>query len=86
MKGSAIVESLTPPALAFYARQCGWTLARAHARSGDPIAITTYLGKTDAFDKSVTDFSERYANQNDKDFQDFTKAIRNGRLTALQGV
>jgi uncharacterized protein (DUF2252 family) len=86
MKGSAIVESLTPPALAFYARQCGWTLARAHARSGDPIAITTYLGKTDAFDKSVTDFSERYAHQNDNDFQDFTKAIRNGRLTALQGV
>ena len=86
MKGSALVESLTPFALAFYARQCGWTLARAHARSGDPIAINAYLGKTDAFDKSVTDFSEHYANQNDKDFQDFTKAIRNGRLTALEDV
>ena len=51
MKGSADVESMTPPALAFYARQCGWTLARAHARSGDPIAITEYLGKDDGFDQ-----------------------------------
>ncbi|MGZ4300433.1 MAG: DUF2252 domain-containing protein [Gaiellaceae bacterium] len=86
MKGSADVESLRPPALAFYARQCGWTLARAHARSGDPIAITGYLGKGDGFDKSVTDFSERYADQNDKDFRAFTKAIRTGRLTAIEGV
>jgi uncharacterized protein (DUF2252 family) len=86
MKGSADVESLRPPALAFYARQCGWTLARAHARSGDPIAITAYLGNGDGFDKSVTDFSERYADQNDKDFQAFTKAIRTGRLTAIEGV
>ena len=86
MKGSADVESLTPPALAFYARQCGWTLARAHARSGDPIAITAYLGKGDGFDQSITDFSERYADQNDKDFQAFTKAIRTGRLTAIEGV
>jgi uncharacterized protein (DUF2252 family) len=86
MKGSADVESLRPPALAFYARQCGWTLARAHARSGDPIAITAYLGTGDGFDKSVTDFSERYADQNDKDFQAFTKAIGTGRLTAIEGV
>ena len=86
MKGSADVESLRPPGLAFYARQCGWTLARAHARSGDPIAITAYLGKGDGFDKSITDFSERYADQNDKDFEAFTKAIRTGRLTAIEGV
>ena len=86
MKGSADVESMTPAALAFYARQCGWTLARAHARSGDPIAITAYLGKSDGFDQSVTDFSERYADQNDKDYQAFTKAIRSGRLTAIEGV
>jgi uncharacterized protein (DUF2252 family) len=86
MKGSAIVESLTPPALAFYARQCGWTLARAHARSGDPIAITAYLGKGDGFDQSVTDFSERYADQNDKDYQAVAKAVRSGRLTATEGV
>ena len=86
MKGSAVVESLSPAALAFYARQCGWTLARAHARSGDPIAITAYLGKSDKFDQSITDFSERYADQNDKDFRAFTKAIRTGRLTAIEGV
>jgi uncharacterized protein (DUF2252 family) len=86
MKGSADVESLTPAALAFYARQCGWTLARAHARSGDPIAISAYLGKNDGFDQSITDFSQRYADQNDKDFQAFTKAVRTGRLTAIEGV
>ena len=55
----------------FYARICGWTLARAHARSGDPIAIAAYLGKSDAFDRSITDFSERYADQNEQDYQAF---------------
>ena len=48
-----MVEAMTPLALAFYARQCGWTLARAHARSGDPIAIAAYLGKSDAFDQAI---------------------------------
>ncbi len=86
MKGSADVESLTPAALAFYARQCGWTLARAHARSGDPIAIAAYLGKGDAFDQSITDFSERYADQNEHDYKAFTEAISSGRLTAIEGV
>jgi hypothetical protein len=86
MKGSADVEAMTPAALAFYAHWCGWTLARAHARSGDPIAIATYLGKDDAFDRSVTDFSERYADRNDQDYQAFTEAIRSGRLTAIEGV
>ncbi len=59
MKGSAVVEAMVPMGLAFYARQCGWTLARAHARSGDPVAIAAYLGKSDAFEQSMTDFSER---------------------------
>ena len=86
MKGSAEVEVMQPNALAFYARACGWTLARAHARSGDPIAITAYLGKNDAFDQSVTDFSERYADRNDQDYQAFTDAIHSGRLTAIEGV
>ena len=86
MKGSALVEAMSPAALAFYARQCGWTLARAHARSGDPIAIAAYLGKGDGFDKSVTDFSHRYADQNEKDFKAFTKAISSGRLEAIEGV
>jgi uncharacterized protein (DUF2252 family) len=86
MKGSAIVEAMTPFALTFYARTCGWTLARAHARSGDPVATAEYLGDSDEFDKSITDFSERYADQNERDYQEFVAAIRAGRLEALEGV
>jgi hypothetical protein len=72
MKGSAEVESMTPVGLRFYAGICGWTLARAHARSGDPIAIA--------------DFAERYAEQNERDYQAFTEAVRSGRREALEGV
>jgi len=86
MKGSAQIELMAPITLTYYARICGWTLARAHARSGDPIAIAACLGATDAFDKSITDFSERYADQNERDHQDFVKAIRSGRLEAVEGV
>ncbi|WP_433292908.1 DUF2252 domain-containing protein [Pseudonocardia sp. CA-142604] len=86
MKGSALVEAMTPLALTFYARICGWTLARAHARSGDPVAISEYLGDDDAFDQSIIDFSERYVDQNDQDFQNFVKAVRSGRLEALEGM
>jgi uncharacterized protein (DUF2252 family) len=86
MKASVEVELLKPPALDFYARLCGWTLARAHARSGDAIAIASYLGKGGGFDQSITDFSERYADQNERDYQAFTEAIRSGRLTAIEGV
>ena len=86
MKGSAEVESMTPAALGFYARQCAWTLARAHARTGDPIAISAYLGKDDTFDKAIVDFSQRYADQNERDYQAFTDAIRTGRLEAIEGV
>ena len=78
MKGSAVVESMTPLGLTFYARICGWTLARAHARSGDPVAIAAYLGDSDAFDQSITDFSERYADQNEQDYQEFVNAVRSG--------
>ena len=86
MKGSIDVEAMKPFGLEFYARQCGWTLARAHARSGDPIAIASYLGKSDAFDRSITDFSERYAVQNEKDYQAFSDAVKSGRLEAIEGV
>ena len=86
MKGSADVESATPEGLGLYARICGWSLARAHARSGDPIAIAAYLGKRDTFDWSITDFSERYADQNERDYQAFATAIRSGRLEAVEGV
>jgi hypothetical protein len=82
MKGSALVEELKPLSMNFYAGACGWTLARAHARSGDPIAIAAYLGKSDKFDVSITDFSERYADQNEQDYQ----ALRAGRLEATEGL
>ena len=86
MKGSAVIETLKPLGLKFYGRICGWTLARAHARSGDPVAIAEYLGSSDAFDKAITDFSERYADQNEQDYTEFVKAIRSGRLAAVAGV
>src|SRR5512132_3117118 len=86
MKGSAEVETMKPIALAVYADSCGGTLARAHARSGDPTAIAAYLGEDDQFDRSIAAFSERYADQNERDYQAFVEAIRSGRLQALEGV
>ena len=86
MKGSAVVELMAPVTLRYYAQICGWTLARAHARSGDPVAMAAYLGRVDAFERSVTDFSERYADQNEQDYGEFAKAIRSGRLQAVEGV
>ncbi len=86
MKASADVESLRPFGLNFYARQCGWTLARAHARSGDAVAIAAYLGKSDRFDGSIADFSERYADQNEQDYRAFAEAVKSGRLEAIEGV
>ena len=86
MKGSAVVELMAPVTLRYYAQICGWTLARAHARSGDPVAMAAYLGRVDAFERSVTDFSERYADQNEQDYGEFAKAVRSGRLQAVEGV
>jgi uncharacterized protein (DUF2252 family) len=86
MKGSIVIESMLPANLEFYASACGRTLARAHARSGDPIAMAAYLGKTDAFDRSIGDFAERYADQNEQDYRSFVEAIRSGRLEATEGV
>ncbi|HTX69413.1 MAG TPA: DUF2252 domain-containing protein [Thermoleophilia bacterium] len=86
MKGSVVVEQMVPAGLALYGRLCGWTLARAHARSGDPVAIAAYLGKSDAFEKAIVDFSERYADQNERDFKAFVKAVKAGRLAAQTGA
>jgi uncharacterized protein (DUF2252 family) len=86
MKGSVLVEAMIPTGLTFYGRICGWTLARAHARSGDPVAMAEYLGEDDDFDRSITDFSERYADQNEEDYQQFVKAVQSGRLLAVEGV
>jgi predicted alpha/beta hydrolase len=86
MKASADVEAMAPVALSFYAGICGWTLARAHARSGDPIAIAEYLGEDDQFDRSISDFAKRYADQNELDYQAITQAIRSGRMEAREGI
>jgi uncharacterized protein (DUF2252 family) len=86
MKGSATVEAMSPRSLTGYANVCAWTLARAHARSGDPVAIAAYLGTNDQFDRAVTDFSQRYADQNERDYEAFVGAVRSGRLQALEGV
>jgi Uncharacterized protein conserved in bacteria (DUF2252) len=77
---------MTPLALGFYAGLCGWTLARAHARSGDPIAMAAYLGESDGFDKAIADFSQRYADQNERDYQEFVTAVRSGQLEAVEGL
>jgi uncharacterized protein (DUF2252 family) len=86
MKGSAVVDAMAPVTLRYYAQICGWTLARAHARSGDAVAMTAYLGHNDAFDRSLVDFSERYADQNEKDYEEFVGAVKSGRLEAVEGV
>jgi predicted alpha/beta hydrolase len=77
---------MTAAVLEFYAGLCGWTLARAHARSGDPVAITEYLGTDDTFDRSITQFSQRYADQNELDYQALVTAIHTGKVPAVEGV
>ena len=86
MKGSIEVETLLPVGLSFYGSNCGWTLARAYARSGDPVAIAEYLGASDAFDRLITDFSLAYADQNEEDYLEFVNAVKSGRLQAVEGV
>jgi uncharacterized protein (DUF2252 family) len=86
MKGSAVVEAMTPTPLALYGQMCGETLARAHARSGDAVAIAAYLGSKDRFDRSIADFSDRYADQNEKDYRAFLDAISSRRIEAVEGV
>ena len=86
MKGSAEVEIMIPEGMTYYARICGWTLARAHARSGDPVAIATYIGTDARFDKALGQFAERYADQNQADYEVFRDAISSGRIEATEGV
>ena len=85
-KGSVEIDTLMPEGLAIYARLCGWTLARAHARSGDRIAIAAYLGKSDVFDEAIATFSATYADQNERDYQALQAAIESGRIVAEPGV
>jgi uncharacterized protein (DUF2252 family) len=85
-KGSAIVEAMNPAAMAAYSRMCGWTIARAHARSGDRIAIAAYLGARDVFDQAIAEFSETYADQNERDYDALVQAEKAGRITAHRGL
>ena len=85
-KGGATVENLEVPGATFYARICAATLARAHARWGDRIAIASYLGKGDLFDRAIADFSAIYADQNERDYEAFIAAVKSERLIAQTGV
>src|SRR5213078_3431068 len=85
-KGSADIELMDPPGLEAYGRVCSWTLARAHARSGDRIAISAYLGSGDAFDRAMASFAETYADQNEMDYLALQEAVASGRVTAQLGV
>jgi uncharacterized protein (DUF2252 family) len=85
-KGGADVDSLRVPGATLYARICGATLARAHARWGDRIAIASYLGKGEAFDRAIANFSACYADQNERDYEAFAAAVHSGRLTAQTGL
>ncbi len=85
-KGSAVIEQLIPQGMNAYGRLCGWTLARAHARSGDRIAIASYLGGGDAFDRALLAFSKAYAEQNERDYSVLTDAVKAGRIVAQTGL
>jgi hypothetical protein len=80
------VDTMSIEALGIYAEVCGWTLARAHARSGDPIAMASYLGNGDRFDRALCTFASSYADQNQRDFDALTQAIADGRVVAELGV
>lgn len=85
-KGSVNPDRLDATSLVVYARACAWTLARAHARSGDRIAVSAYLGTSDVFDKAVAEFAGLYADQNQKDYAALQSAVAAGRVTAQTGV
>ena len=81
-KGAAVVEAMRPATMATYSRMCATALARAHARSGDRIAIASYLGSSDAFDHAIAQFSEAYADQTERDYDTLLQAEKDNRITA----
>jgi uncharacterized protein (DUF2252 family) len=85
-KGSAEIEQMVPKGMAAYGKLCGWTLARAHARSGDRIAIGSYLGGGNTFDRALVDFAKAYADQNQRDFDELAAAEKSGRIVAEKGL
>ena len=85
-KASIDLGTMNYAGLRAYARACGWSLARAHARSGDRLAIAAYLGKSGRFDDAIARFSTAYADQNERDHQRLTEAVEGGEVTAVTGV
>jgi uncharacterized protein (DUF2252 family) len=85
-KGSADISGMTPLGMDLWGRMCGWTLARAHARTGDRVAIASYLGRSDVFDRAIVKYSRAYADQNERDYAALQKAVRAGRLVARSGI
>lgn len=84
-KGSIDADDVNVDDLKYLAYLCGWTLARAHARSGDPVAIAGYLGSSNKFDEALVEFAERYADQNEKDYEAFMEQIKSGMLRTVEG-
>jgi uncharacterized protein (DUF2252 family) len=85
-KFSVPIEWLLPEGMALYARLCGWTLARAHARSGDRIALASYLGGSDKFDQAIAEFAETYADQNESDYAELQAAVKDGRAETTTSI
>jgi len=85
-KLSLPIEQMIPSGMKVYARLCGWTLARAHARSGDRVALAAYLGGSAKFDNAIADFAETYADQNELDHAALQAAVKDGKTTATTGI
>ena len=85
-KGSAEIEQMVPSGMAAYGTLCGWTLARAHARSGDSVAIGSYLGNGDTFDRAILEFTQAYADQNERDYGVLAAAVKSGEIKATTGL
>jgi uncharacterized protein (DUF2252 family) len=85
-KFSVPIEAMRPQGLAIYARMCGWTLARAHARSGDRVALAAYLGRSDTFEQAIADFADSYADRNQRDYARFAEAAKLGEVEAVHGI
>jgi uncharacterized protein (DUF2252 family) len=85
-KGAAEIDQMIPDGMRSYGKLCGWTLARAHARSGDRVAIASYLGGGRSFDRAILAFSKAYADQNDRDYQQLLEAVNSGRIVARAGL
>ena len=85
-KFSVPIELMIPSGMAVYAGLCGWTLARAHARSGDRVALAAYLGGSRKFDEAIADFAETYADQNERDYAALQAAVKDGKVEATSEI